>query len=161
VGIVSDSYFIAAEVVRRRVFADFSVAHLMEFCGGRATGRIAFAPAMAHERGCPRHTHCKANVLYHMTAETGIEPAQVVAVGDGENDVCLLRAAGRSVAFCPATQRVRAAACYVVEGGLQEVLAVLQENGCASCSINARGRPIARKKQRNRRRNRAAESTPQ
>jgi HAD superfamily phosphoserine phosphatase-like hydrolase len=136
VGIVSDSYFIAAEVVRRRVFADFSVAHLMEFSGGRATGRIAFAPAMAHERGCARHTHCKANVLHHMTAETGIDPAQVVAVGDGENDVCLLRAAGKSVAFRPASRRVRAAACHVVERDLQEVLAVVQESGCASHSID-------------------------
>ncbi len=35
VGIVSDSYYVATEVIRRRVFADFSVAHLLRFLGGR------------------------------------------------------------------------------------------------------------------------------
>jgi phosphoserine phosphatase len=137
VGVVSDSYSVASEVVRRRVFADFSLAHLLEFCRGRATGHITFAAAMVHQRGCPRHVCCKANVLYHLAAETGVDPAQILAVGDGDNDVCLLRAAGKSVAFRPATSRVRAAAHHVVEGDLREVLAIVGEEGSVDGSIGA------------------------
>ncbi len=44
-------------------------------------------------------------------------PEQVLAVGDGENDACMLRAAGRSVAFHPKTEAVRAAAQAVIEHG--------------------------------------------
>ena len=138
VAIVTDSYVVASEVVRRRVFADFSIAHVMQFCGGRATGRVTFSAAMAHDQGCPRHAHCKVNVLHHLTAQRGLAPAQVLAVGDGDNDVCLLQAAGKSVAFRPATSRVRSAARYVVEGDLREVLAVLGEDCSASSLVKAR-----------------------
>jgi glucosyl-3-phosphoglycerate synthase len=138
VGIVTDSYFVASEIVRRRVFADFSIAHLMRFRRGKATGRVTFASAMAHEHGCPRHAHCKANLLHHLTATMGIEPSRVLAVGDGENDVCLLQAAGTSVAFRPATGNVRTAARHVVESDLREVLALLPEERPAHELIRAR-----------------------
>jgi phosphoserine phosphatase len=129
VGIVTDSYRIAAETVRRRVFADFSVAHLLQFRRGRATGQITFSPGMAHAQGCPFHAGCKVNVLRHLLERTGLGPEHVLAVGDGENDVCLLKAAGRSVAFRPKTGAVRAAAGHVVEGALSDLLAVLPEAG--------------------------------
>lgn len=59
VGIVSDSYSIATEVIRRRVFADFSVANLLRFSEGRATGEVTISPAMKHTLGCQRHSICK------------------------------------------------------------------------------------------------------
>jgi HAD superfamily phosphoserine phosphatase-like hydrolase len=132
VGVVSDSFRLAAEVVRRRVFADFSIAHLLRFRRGRATGRILLAPAMIHPGGCPHHTHCKVNVMLHLMNRMGIGPDRVLAVGDGENDVCMLQAAGTSVAFRPTRERVRAAARHVVEGALSDALAVLlpPRNGC-------------------------------
>ncbi|MCI0457211.1 MAG: HAD-IB family phosphatase [Gemmataceae bacterium] len=125
VGIVTDSYRVAAEVVRRRVFADFCVAHLMRFAQGRATGRLTLSPAMEHSDGCSVHPSCKVNVLRHLTERLGIEREQVLAVGDGENDICMLRAAGRSVAFHPRRACVRAAAQHVVEGGLTDLLTIL------------------------------------
>ena len=122
VGIVTDSYRIAAETVRRRVFADFSIAHLKTFRRGKATGEILLAPAMRHLQGCPRHLHCKVNVLHHLIESIGIAAANVLAVGDGENDICLLRAAGQSIAFRPKTRKVQVAAKRVVQGTLFEVL---------------------------------------
>jgi hypothetical protein len=46
----------------------------------------------------------------------------ILAVGDGENDICLLQAAGTSVAFRSSRARVRAAAQFVVDGALTGVL---------------------------------------
>jgi HAD superfamily phosphoserine phosphatase-like hydrolase len=125
VGVVSDSFRVAAEVVRRRVFADFSVAHVMRFRHGRATGQVTLAPAMTHPDGCSLHPSCKANVLRHLTERMGIGRDAVLAVGDGENDVCLLRAAGTSVAFCARLARVRSAATHAIDGALTEILALL------------------------------------
>ena len=126
VGIVSDSYHVAAEVVRRRVFADFSVAHIVQFRGGKATGRVTLSPVMAHPRGCRQHRHCKVNVMLHLLERAGIGAEHVLAVGDGENDICLFQAAGRSVAFQPKTEAVRRAARHVARGDLVEVLAVIR-----------------------------------
>jgi HAD superfamily phosphoserine phosphatase-like hydrolase len=122
VGIVSDSYFIGAEIIRRRVFADFSIANLMRFHQGVATGNITLSQAMVHPRGCQRHAHCKANVLRHMREKMQIEPEQVLAVGDGENDICMLRDAGMSVAFQPKNARVRQAARQVLWDSLEGIL---------------------------------------
>ncbi|NOT60371.1 MAG: HAD-IB family phosphatase [Acidobacteria bacterium] len=123
VGIVSDSYFIATETLRRRVFADFSIANVMEFRDGIATGAVRLAPALIHSAGCRRHAHCKANVMRHVREKMHLGAENVLAVGDGENDICMLQDAGCSVAFQPKNQRVSAAARYVAWHALTEVLA--------------------------------------
>lgn len=141
VGIVTDAFLVAADIVRRRVFADFSIAHLMKFQHGKATGRVTLSPAMVHPQGCPLHEHCKANVMRHVMEKMHIAAEQVLAVGDGENDICLLEAAGTSVAFQPKTPLVRAAAQYVVEGALTEVLKVIQADVCDGQSPATVGGP--------------------
>jgi HAD superfamily phosphoserine phosphatase-like hydrolase len=132
VGIVTDSYQIPADIVRRRVFADFSFGNLIRFKNGKATGRLTPCPAMEHPDGCPEHSHCKFNVLRHLIERVGVRAENVVAVGDGENDMCLLRAVGRSIAFEPKTFRVGRAAQHVVHGTLSAVLSIVQMpiDGC-------------------------------
>ena len=128
VGIVTDSFAVASETIRRRVFADFSIAHLMRFRGGIATGRLMLSPAMSHPHGCQEHSSCKRNVMLHMMEKMGIAPEQVLAVGDGENDICMLREAGISIAFHPMTPRVGQAARHTVTGSLTEVLPLVEQH---------------------------------
>jgi glucosyl-3-phosphoglycerate synthase len=122
VGIITDSFQIVAETVRRRVFADFTLSNLMRFTRGKASGNITICPAMVHPDGCKEHDVCKFNALRHIMDRTGIAPHQVLAVGDGDNDICLLKAVGTSIAFEPKTPAVRAAARHVVENNLAHVL---------------------------------------
>lgn len=122
VGVCTDSYHIAGSIVRRRVFADFCIANVMRFRGEHALGRVTHAPATRHRRGCREHAVCKLNVLHHFADRLGLKPAQVLAVGDSENDICLLRAAGKSFAFQPKSPAVAAAAQHVVNDTLARVL---------------------------------------
>ncbi|MGE4157985.1 MAG: glycosyltransferase [Planctomycetota bacterium] len=122
VGIVTDSFRSASEIVRRRVFADFSVAHLLRFRAGKATGEVTLSPAMSHSEGCRQHAVCKVNVMHHVLERMGLTAEQVLAVGDGENDICLLKTAGTSVAFRPRSPEVERAAQRVVWGALTEVI---------------------------------------
>src|SRR5437762_10304077 len=62
VGIVTDSYRVAAETVRRRVFADFTFSHVLKFRREKASGRLTLSPAMRHPKGCREHRLCKLNV---------------------------------------------------------------------------------------------------
>ena len=124
VGIVTDSFRIVAEIVRRRVFADFSIAHLMHFQRGVATGQITLTPAMTHPQGCPQHSLCKLNVMQHVLDQMGLQAADVLAVGDGENDLCLLKAAAVSVAVNPQSLQVRDAATHVIGPQLADLLSL-------------------------------------
>jgi len=122
VGIVSDSWFIATEIVRRRVFADFSVAHLLRFRSGIATGEVETAPAMVRSGGCPRHAVCKQNVLLHLCESAGIGPDRVLAVGDGAVDACMVEAAGLGIAFQPQSPELALAAQFTVHRDLRLIL---------------------------------------
>jgi len=121
VAVVTDSYHIAAETVRRRVFADFALANVLEFRGESATGEVTLAPTMRSGRK-GRLAYDKLNTLRFLVRRMGISPRSVLAVGDGENDIGMLRAAGRSVAFQPKSDRVRRAAKRVITGRLDGLL---------------------------------------
>lgn len=127
VGIVSDSFLVATEIIRRRVFADFSIAHLMRFGRGTATGEVTLSPAMQHENGCPQHPLCKLNVLLHMCEQLNISPERVLAVGDSDPDACMLKAAGMSVAYEPKTPELEKSARHVIRENLLGILSCLDE----------------------------------
>ena len=122
VGIVTDSFHVAAETVRRRVFADFTVANLMRFDNDRATGRVTLAPLMSPCLRTGHRAYDKLHVLKYLVRQMGLKRAQVLAVGDGLNDIGMLRAAGMSVAFQPKHERVAKAAKRTVQGRLDELL---------------------------------------
>jgi glucosyl-3-phosphoglycerate synthase len=122
VGIVTDSYLLAAEVVRRRVFADFSIANRMVFADGLSTGKWLPSPAWTHPGGCRLHRYCKRNALEHWMDRLGIRPANILAVGDGLNDICMLEVAGQSIAFEPKHPNVASAARHTVHGDIRQIL---------------------------------------
>jgi glucosyl-3-phosphoglycerate synthase len=125
VGIVTDSFHVAAETVRRRVFADFTVAHVMRFRNRTATGELTLSPLMLDSNGCPKHDCCKSNVMRYLQANAGLVPGQTLAVGDGTNDVCMLEEAGMSVAFRPKSKLVERAAKYTLSESLLDILDLL------------------------------------
>jgi phosphoserine phosphatase len=125
VGIVTDSFQVAAQIVRRRVFADFSVAHLLHFRNRLATGETTLSPMMLDPGGCQWHSCCKANVLRHLRDSAGFAVGATLAVGDNDNDICMLGEVGTSIAFRPKSVAVAEAAQYSLRDSLTEVLDLL------------------------------------
>lgn len=128
VGIVSDSYRIATEIVKRRVFADFSVANMVRFRSGVACGEFTVSPLLAYEQGCTIHKLCKQNVVQHLKDSLLVQDHQVLVVGDGLNDTCMLSAAGLSVAIDPKHELVRRAAQHGVFGDLAPIIPLVHEH---------------------------------
>lgn len=126
VGIISDSFHVEADIVRRRVSADFSVGHLLTFRRGAATGNLLLCPAMFHSQGCLRHACCKQNIMLHMLERLDASAEHSLVVGNSLTDTCLLQMAGLSIAFHPQQPEVREAARHVVTGPLRDVLDVLE-----------------------------------
>ena len=125
VGIITDSYHAAAEAVRRRVFADFVLANVIEFKRGKATGVITLAPTFRTGQ-TGRRAYDKLNALRFLVKRWSLSARKIVAVGDSDNDLGMLRAAGVSVAYQPKSERVRRAAKHVVTGRLDELLKWVQ-----------------------------------
>ncbi|MBM4381306.1 MAG: HAD hydrolase family protein, partial [Deltaproteobacteria bacterium] len=99
-----------------RLGIDFVRSNVLQVQDGRLTGQVV---------GQVVNGQVKAATLRQLAAEAGLSPGQVVAVGDGANDIPMLQAAGLGVAF-RAKPRVRAAAGATLDvSGLDGVLWLL------------------------------------
>ena len=108
VGLVSDSYFVAAEIVRRRIFADFALANAMHFESDVCQGEVRLNRAYAHDSGCASHPRCSSNLLHHLRhGERDVALQHVLAVGSGVHDHCLLREADFSFVIEPRSEALR------------------------------------------------------
>lgn len=95
---------------------DAAEANELEVVDGRLTGRLA---------GEARGADAKLRILEGLRARHGLAPADTLAVGDGANDLPMIRAAGLGVAF-RAHPRVKAEAPVWVDHGDLTALLFLQ-----------------------------------
>lgn len=115
VGIVSDSYDIVANYVKNRIGADFALANELEIRANRLTGEVRIPSYFVRGDASPcSHAVCKSNALAHLSAKCGVKLADMIAVGDSENDICMVRQAGIGVAFCSDHPLLRAVADKVI-----------------------------------------------
>lgn len=105
VGVVSDSWFVAAEILRRRVFADFALAHTLQFDADICTGELRLNPAFlsGDEKGLA--DPCKGQVVRRFREEAP-ELESVWAVGDHLNDLAMLQQADRAFVIEPKSPRL-------------------------------------------------------
>lgn len=100
VGIITDSYDFVANHIRARIGADFCLANELEFSNSIATGEVKIPSFFfRHEQSSCRHTICKSNALDHVLKQYGISVHNCMAIGDSENDICMVRKSGLGVAF--------------------------------------------------------------
>ncbi len=88
--IVSGGFISIAEHLRERLGIDEAYANRLEVVDGRLTGNLI---------GEIVDRQAKANIMVDMAKRHGIPLEQVVAVGDGANDLDMLSAAGLGIAF--------------------------------------------------------------
>lgn len=101
-GIISDSYHCIANHVKNMTGMDFAVCNELEFRKSVATGEVR-VPSQFLKDSTSRceHDHCKSNILADILSQLGLSHKDSIAVGDGENDLCMIRLAGTGVAINP------------------------------------------------------------
>ena len=99
-GIISDSYDVVTNHIKNKLGMDFSVANELELSKGIATGEVKVPSAfMRNKYSKCNHDFCKANVLYQLAEKYKINIKNIIAVGDSENDICLVKESGVGIAF--------------------------------------------------------------
>ncbi len=108
VGLVSDSYFVAAEIVRRRIFADFALAHTLQFSGEVCTGDLRINTAFVGAEASNEDDICKRHVVQRLRLDHREPRIDCIwAIGDNINDIGMLNAADRSWAMAPKSSRIQ------------------------------------------------------
>lgn len=114
--LVSGGFVFFTRRLHERLGLDFSCANELEIVDGRLTGKIS---------GKIIDAQGKADWLNRTRVELGLRPEQVIAMGDGANDLKMMAQAGMSVAY-HAKPVVRAEASYALNFvGLDGLLPLL------------------------------------
>jgi glucosyl-3-phosphoglycerate synthase len=105
VGIISDSYDVVTNHIKTRIGADFSLANELEFSKGITTGEVKLPSFFFnHRNSICKHSMCKSNAMQHILDKYKIDINNAIAVGDSENDLCMVRNVGIGVSFCSANE---------------------------------------------------------
>ncbi len=118
--LISGGFTYFSERIRHRLGLDFARANTLGVAGGRLTGTLFDRPWGDIVDGAE-----KRRVLLEVAELMGIEPAQAIAVGDGANDLPMMKAAGLSIAYHPKPAVAAEAMISISEGGLDRALEVL------------------------------------
>ncbi|WP_374673588.1 phosphoserine phosphatase SerB [Ideonella sp.] len=119
--LVSGGFTFFTDRVRDRLKIDFARSNVLEVEQGHLTGRMVDQPWGDIVDG-----EEKRRTLLATCEQIGIPPSQAIAVGDGANDLPMMRAAGLSIAF-HAKPAVREQAMLSIEsGGMDRALEVLR-----------------------------------
>jgi phosphoserine phosphatase len=115
--ILSGGFTYFTERLRIELGFDFATSNELEIAGGKITGRVI---------GDIIDAQAKARHLVRLRDELGLQPEQVIAVGDGANDLPMMAEAGLSVAY-HAKPATRAQADVVLSfAGLDGLLRLLR-----------------------------------
>ncbi|MBD3671622.1 MAG: phosphoserine phosphatase SerB [Gammaproteobacteria bacterium] len=111
--LVSGGFTFFTDRLKQRYKLDFTRSNTLEMEGDTLTGRV-----MGNIVGA----EAKREFLFELCRQLKISPEQVIAMGDGANDLLMMKESGLSVAY-HAKPRVQAeASCVLEHGGLDRVL---------------------------------------
>jgi phosphoserine phosphatase len=88
--LISGGFTFFTDRLRERLGIDYSAANTLEIVDGKITGKVLGEIIGAQG---------KADVLMRVTDELGLKRSQVIAIGDGANDLKMLAGAGISIAY--------------------------------------------------------------
>jgi phosphoserine phosphatase len=116
IAVISGGFSRAADALKRRLSLDYAFSNNLEIDQGKLTGKVV-GPIVNAQR--------KAELLELIAQLEGVVLDQVIAVGDGANDILMLERAGLGIAF-RAKSKLREAADTSLSGaGLDAILYLL------------------------------------
>jgi phosphoserine phosphatase len=118
--VISGGFSVAAEALKAKLGIDYAYSNVLEERDGKLTGRT-LGPIVNARR--------KAELLETLAQAEGILLDQVIAVGDGANDLLMLERAGLGIAFRAKPKLREAADTSISTGGLDAILHLLGLTG--------------------------------
>ncbi len=126
VGVVSNSFFVAADIIRRRIFADFAMAHTIDFNNDVCTGRIKINSGFISTIQDVPSSICKSNVLLRFLNETSSPAIDLTwVVGNSLDDLEMMRLADRAFAIDSKSHALAADPSITPIGSFEELLMLL------------------------------------
>ncbi|HMC33673.1 MAG TPA: phosphoserine phosphatase SerB, partial [Myxococcales bacterium] len=118
--VISGGFSVAALALKKRLGIDFAWSNTLEIAAGVLTGRVV-GPIVNAQR--------KADLLEELARSENVPLEQVIAIGDGANDLLMLQKAGHGIAFHAKPKLREAADTSISAMGLDAILYLLGITG--------------------------------
>lgn len=116
IALVSGGFTFFTEKLKKRLDLDYTLSNTLDTESGKLSGQI---------KGDIIGAEAKASFLKQLCSELGIATSQAVAVGDGANDLLMMKAAGLSIAYHAKPKVQQQAHASLNFCGLEGVLGLL------------------------------------
>lgn len=116
VAIASGGFTYFTEALKQQLDLTATFANVLEIADGKLTGKVL---------GDIVDANTKARVVNELAAEYAIAPTQIVAIGDGANDIPMLNVAALGVAFHAKPKVQAQAKAAIRQGSLLQLLYLL------------------------------------
>jgi phosphoserine phosphatase len=127
--VISGGFSHAAEALQKRLGIDFAWSNTLEISPeGKLTGQVLGQIVNAQR---------KADLLELFAQREGVPLDQVIAIGDGANDLLMLQKAGHGIAFHAKPKLREAAHTAISASGLDAILYLLGMSGRDIASVDA------------------------
>jgi glucosyl-3-phosphoglycerate synthase len=114
-GIISESYDVVTNYIAQKLGMNFSLGNELEINKGIATGEVKIPSLFLHNRkSLCNHDYCKSNAVLEISRSFGIPINNVLATGNGKNDICMIKNAGIGVAFCTENKMLEKTSDYTI-----------------------------------------------
>jgi len=117
VAIASGGFTFFTDALKQRLGLTATFANVLEIIDGKLTGQVLGEIVDANR---------KAAVVAELSAQFGLDPLQTVAIGDGANDLPMLKAAALGVAFHAKPKVQAEAKAAIRQGSLLQLLYLLE-----------------------------------
>ncbi len=122
-GILSESFDIITETIRKKIGMDFSLANQVGFNGNKFTGEVLIPSYFINSsKSQCNHPVCKSNALIYLSDMFNIKMQDIIYVGDGNDDICPIRISGVGVAYKPKINLLSSISDIVVKSNIKEIL---------------------------------------
>ncbi len=116
VGLMSDSYDCITNHFKNKFSFDFSLANELVFSKSVATGEVMIPSFfLLHEGSVCNHEYCKTHALIDICNHFKVPVSDTLAIGDGENDICIIKKSGIGISFCSTNHLLDTVADFVIK----------------------------------------------
>jgi HAD superfamily phosphoserine phosphatase-like hydrolase len=114
-GIISDSYDCITNHIVNKYGLDFSIANELEFSNSIASGEVKIPSVFikTKESNC-NHDFCKSNAMREIANRYKIDIKNIIAIGDSESDICMIKDCGIGISFCSSNETLNLVASKII-----------------------------------------------
>jgi phosphoserine phosphatase len=120
--IITDSYTFLASRLATKLDIDVIWGNQLEMVENVLTGRLSMPLGWQERKNCRKKSVCKLYAMNVIAQRHGIDLARTLAVGDSENDYCMIQEAAIGVAFRPKSSMIAKGADLVIYGDFFELI---------------------------------------